>query len=288
MERAKDRAIRGAGLAAALALAASPLLAQDCGGGHAAGTPWTQGEAVLFTSRVLNVDADGAPNSYMLDGSGLSYTCDGVLAIEDGRRVTPGSDPAGWQKKCATAWAQARSSGDYGAVDIFGFLKGSDGRPVVQGEGDPLPGEAFVSTTSVAIPGAPDATQRRYVDATRIPYIVLPSSFVQRHGVKPGSLAVVYRPLTGAHAFGVYGDGGGLGEASVKLHEALGSQPVRRIKGTARAKFRIEDPVLTAVFPARVAAPVADADAWVQAIEQEGAAALAAFGGVERLAECAR
>ena len=82
------------------------------------------GDAIVFTSPRLNVDADGAPNAYRLDGKGLSYTCNGVVAVENGKRVTPTSDPANWQKKCNAAWKQALQSGDYSNVAIFGFQTG--------------------------------------------------------------------------------------------------------------------------------------------------------------------
>lgn len=42
------------------------------------------GIARAFRSPRLDVDADGAPNAYRLDGKGLSYTCDGVSALGRG------------------------------------------------------------------------------------------------------------------------------------------------------------------------------------------------------------
>jgi len=148
----------------------------DCGATHLDAVPWTKGDAVLFRTPKLNVDADGAPNSYLVDGKGLSYTCDGVVAVENGQRVTPKTDKAHWQEKCRAAWTKAVASGDYSGVAIFGFLTDKQGVPLVQGERDPLPQMGYVSATSVVVPGAPDDAQRRYVDATRIPYVVLPGS----------------------------------------------------------------------------------------------------------------
>jgi len=147
---------------------------------------------VLFVSGVPNVDADGAPNSYLLDGKGLSYTCDGVVAVENGKRVTPTPNPSDWQQTCNAAWARAKATNDYQGVAIFGFQTAADNRPLIQGGGDPLPGKGYISATSVSIPGAPEGTQRRYVDASRIPYIVVPSSFVSKYKVKPRTLAVVW------------------------------------------------------------------------------------------------
>lgn len=263
-------------------------IAQTCGSSPAIGQVWTHKEAVLFATPVLNVDADGAPNSYLLDGNGLSYTCDGIVAIENGKRITPKSNPKDWQQKCNAAWAQARATKDYSGVAIFGFQTDGKNVPLIQGEGDPLPGKAYISATSVVIPGAPEGTQRQYVDATKIPYIVLPPSFVSKYKIKPGTLAVVFRKKTGRHAFAVFADGGGLGEASVKLHQDLGSKPIQRTSSVERAKSRIEDMTLIAVFPNKVAAPVADADAWNAKIKQEGSVALNAFGGLEMLQACAK
>jgi hypothetical protein len=270
-----------------LMLAPSPAsAAQSCGNVQPpGGAPWPVGDAVLFRTKVLNVDADGAPNSYLVNGNGLSYICDGVVALENGTRVTPDSDPQ-WQRKCRDAWAGAVASGDYKGVSIFGFLTDKDGRPVVQGEGDPLPGKAFITTT-LPIPGTRAGTQGHYVDAVRIPYVVLSGSFSKKYKLAPGTLAVVYRPKTGKFAYAAFADVGKLGEASVALHEALGSQPVVRRGGVDRAKAAIDDPILTVVFPGRVAPPQADTAAWTAQINRDGAAALDAFGGQQKLAKCA-
>lgn len=260
----------------------------SCSATHAYGTPWKEGDAVLFRTPKLNVDADGAPNSYLVDGKGLSYTCDGVVAIENGRRVTPKTDPAHWQEKCRTAWAKAVASGNYQGVAIFGFMTDKKRVPIIQGNDDPRPGTGYISATSVVIPNEPDVSQRRYVDATRIPYVVLPSAFTKAWAVKPGSLAIVYRPKTGKYAFAVFGDGGDLGEASVRLHQDLGNDPTQLKDGVPRAKARVEDPVLTVVFPSRVSAPRTEADAWVTDIKTQGMSALEAFGGEAMLAACSR
>lgn len=171
---------------------------------------------------------------------------------------------------------------------IFGFLTDKKGAPIVQGHDDPMPGTGYISATSVVIPHEPDESQRRYVDAVRIPYVVLPGAFTRTWAVKPGSLAIVYRPKTGKYTFAVFGDGGDLGEASVRLHQDLGSDPMQLKDGVQRAKVRIEDPVLTVVFPSRVSAPRAEADAWVADIKAQGTSVLEAFGGEAMLAACSR
>jgi Fungal chitosanase of glycosyl hydrolase group 75 len=244
------------------------------------------GNGVVFRTRGLAVDADGAPNSYRVDGKGLSFTCDGVVGIVDGKRITPKVDRANWQRICSEKWNEATRSGDYSSVSVFGFATDANGKPVVQGAGDPLPTEAFITTTSVTIPDTPEGTQRHYVDAVKIPYVVLPASFVRRFGVGPGDLAVVYRPRSRKVAFAAYGDGGDLGEASVRLHQDLGNDPLVTSGGVERAKRGIEDAVVTVVFPGVRTARALDAEAWRASISQVGQRTLAAWGGEARLQAC--
>lgn len=254
-------------------------------------TPRQVDGAIVFATRILNIDADGAPNSYRVDGRGLSYTCDGVVAIENGRRVTPSNDRK-WQEKCRAAWAHATATGDYRSVAIFGFEKDASGRPIIQGAGDPLPGEAYVSATSVEIPEAPPGTQRRYVDAGAIPYIVLPGNFPSRNGIRGGDVAIAYYPATGKVVPAVFGDGGGrLDEGSVALHRALGSNPMSQSGGVERAKRRIEtgpgdQRVTVIVFPGAATTPVVNADAWNRQIATVADAAFSKWGGRNRLQEC--
>jgi hypothetical protein len=263
-------------------------------GGHplarvAMTAPWTADGAIGFTTRIFNIDADGAPNSYRVDGKGLSYTCDGVVATRNGKRVTPSSDPKHWEPLCNQAWARATATGNYSGVAIFGFEKDANGRPVVQQPGDPLPGDGYLSTTFVTVPEGPSGTQRHYVDAAAIPYLVLPQRFAAIHGVKGGDVAAVYYRRTDKVAYAIFGDTGGqLDEGSVRLHQDLGSDPLVTGGGAMRAKRRIEDGVTVVVFPGRSTTPRVDAATWRQQINAEGAAALQAWGGESRLRACAQ
>jgi hypothetical protein len=247
---------------------------------------WKVGEAVVYRSPLLRVDADGAPDSYRVDGNGLSHTCDGVLAVEHGVRIKPGQP--NWETKCEQAWAAAKTSGDYSGVAIFGFLHDARG-PKVQKAGDPLPRQAYITTTFVEVPGAPEGTQRRYIDATAIPYVVLPESLREHQGVANAALAAVYRPKTGTIAYAVFGDtGGALDEASVRLHEDLGGHPLVRSHGVTRASENLNDNVVVAVFPKESSTPANDAAAWRADIASKGASALARWGGADHLKACAQ
>jgi len=92
---------------------------------------------------------------------------------------------------------------------------------------DPLYGRP---ETSLSFPRG--TGQREYVDAEKIPYLVLPGGFYEQFGIALGDLgAVVYR---GKLAFAVFADVGPankLGEGSLKLAELLGHAPWRNWNG---------------------------------------------------------
>ncbi len=260
------------GLLALLLVVASPAAAQsmNCTG--------TSG---------LAVDADGAPDSYRVDGQGLSYTCDGVFAVIGGVAHTQKNDKPHWQALCQQHWTAARASGDYSQVKIVGFLEDAHGRPVVQGPGDPLPGEAFVTTTSLTIPGTPDGVQRHYVNANEIPYVVLSSAFATSHHLKLGDLVAVYRPKTNRVAYGVYGDCCSLGEGSVRLHQDLGNDPiVVKPDGARRVKQGVGDRVVFVALTGAHTTPILDAQAWRTEIKTKGDAVFAALGGLDAIKTC--
>lgn len=234
----------------------------------------------------LRVDADGAPDSYRVDGNGLSYTCDGVYAIVDGVEHNQDNDKEHWQALCKEHWARARATGDYSQVHVFGFEMGPDGRPVVQGPGDPLPGAAYLSTTSMKIPGTAPRTQAQYVNASEIPYVVWGNG----KGLARGDMVIVVRPSSGRVAYAIFGDCCRIGEGSVRLHQDLGSNPISvGHDGIRRAKRGIEEPVGFVPLPGVHPTPTTDVARWRAEIKRLGDEALAKAGGVEAIKKiCSR
>ena len=158
---------------------------------------------------------------------------------------------------------------------------------MVQTGDDPLPGEAFVTTTTLTVPGSPASAQRHYVNANEIPYAVLSSDYAATYKLKPGDLVAVYRPKTEHIAYAVYGDCCSLGEGSVRLHQDLGSDPIKLdADGTRRAKVGIGDKVVFVALTGAHTTPTLDSSAWRTEIKTKGDAALAAIGGMAAVKAC--
>lgn len=104
---------------------------------------------------------------------------------------------------------------------IVGYMT-EHGKPVVQGPGDPAPGY-YVSQTTFEDESRPEHDPRRYVDATRINYVVLGDE-AERRGAKIGDFVAVKSERTGKCAFGIVGDSGNPSgdEGSLHLLQALG------------------------------------------------------------------
>ena len=149
------------------------------------------GNAVLFKSGMY-VDADGAPNAYGPNNRGLDFTAN---ALRDGRFLSVATHP--------------------------------DGKPVIQRSGR-FKG-FYVSTTSLHnVAGSPTAPGT-YVDARKIPYIVLPPEFMKQFGVALGDLAMVTNLKNGKTSFAIFADigpRGKIGEGSVALAHGWASMTI--------------------------------------------------------------
>jgi Fungal chitosanase of glycosyl hydrolase group 75 len=149
-----------------------------------------RGEKAIFFVSGLEVDADGSPRAYHPDGS------------------PPGED----------LLANAGGPGNW-----FGVVTDNRGDPFVQRRSDPAPG-FYVSPTSLADPARAIRDPRRYVDASKVPYVVLPPK-VQEAGARIGDLAAVRNRTNGKIVFAIVADTGPrtkIGEGSMALARALG------------------------------------------------------------------
>ena len=144
----------------------------------------------------MDVDVDGAPNAY---------------------------GPRG--KKTLDVLAHAHAPKESGHPnDIVGYMTEYDGGPpTVQGKNDPYPGY-YVSQTDFADKNNKRMEDpRRYVDATRINYVVQGRA-AREAGVKMGDFATVYSCRTGKAVYAIVADSGNESgaEGSLALVRALG------------------------------------------------------------------
>jgi glycosyl hydrolase group 75 (putative chitosanase) len=159
---------------------------------------WTVGDdnsAVLFQSG-MTIDADGAPNAYNPANTGLDD-------------IANAGEPGHWD----------------------GIVADRGGAPYIQGPDDPYPG-FYVSQTALVDWSKPFTDPTRYVDASKIPYIVLPGELSQRFGARLGDFAVVANQRRQKSAFAIFADIGTLGEGSIALADQLGIWSDAREGGT--------------------------------------------------------
>lgn len=167
------------------------------------------GDAVFFTSR-MHVDADGCPQAYAPGNKGIESI------------------------KAATKKSGALS-GDVLVLD-------GGGNGVLQKASDPAPG-FFVSKTALSDGSKKDADPTKYVNALRVPYIVLPGVSI---GARAGDAALVIDQETGARVKAIVGDVGPAdetGEASMFLAGLIsGLKPSQITEARARDKNSFMSP----------------------------------------------
>jgi hypothetical protein len=202
--------------------------------------------AVLFEAG-LAIDADGAPNAYGPHDKGLDVT------------VHARDRNGGWA----------------------GVLADEHGRPVVQKHGRYR--GYYVSTTSLEDAGTSnDANPKKYVDARKIPYIVLPVEVAGKFGIRLGDFAVVStrRNERFAYAYAIYADvgpAGKLGEGSIALAKSLGLPSNPRRGG-------VDDGVSFLVFPGSGRGP--GKLRTLKEINRSAARLYKTWGGNQRLRAC--
>ena len=143
----------------------------------------------------MDVDVDGAPDAYGPPGS---HALDSLKHAHY----------RGWK-----------------GAEIVGYLTEEDhpNTPVLQNAHDPFPG-LYISQTAYTDPDRTDERDvRRYVDATRINYVVLGSK-AKRWGAGLGDFVAVHSCTTGRSVFGIVGDDGNPSgdEGSLHLLQELG------------------------------------------------------------------
>ena len=167
------------------------------------------GTSAFFYESGMTIDADGAPNAYHPDNVGLDD-------------LKNAGSPGHWQ----------------------GLAKDGNGEPFVQGPDDPYPGY-YVSTTALMDRSKAVSDPARYVDASRIPFVVLPGGTARQLGARPGDFAVVFNPRNSRSSYAIFGDVGPpdrIGEGSMALAENLGIRSDARNGGARRG-------ILYLVFP---------------------------------------
>lgn len=133
----------------------------------------------------------------------------------------------------------------------WGIVTDPNGRPYIQRQLDPAPG-FYVSCTALVDAKVTDVRlPARYLDATTIPYVVLPGGdqvkyFSSRQPVRLGDMCLVYNEKNQQMSAAIYGEIGpqkSLGEGSIALAKALGIPSNARKGGTFRRD------IMTVVFP---------------------------------------
>jgi hypothetical protein len=194
--------------------------------------------AFFFVSG-MTIDADGAPNAYNADNTGLDD-------------LSNAGQPGHWD----------------------GIVLEQSGMPYVQGPEDPFPG-FFVSCTSLVDRTKSASDPHRYVDASKIPYVVLPGGLARGAGARIGDFAFVSNLRNGTSTYAIFADIGTLGEGSIALADRLGIHSDARIGGTRGG-------VLYVVFPGSGDRTPHTLDE----INEQAGKQVALWGGVEKLNAC--
>jgi len=202
-----------------------------------------------------------------------------AIGFKSGMRVDPDGAPRAYHKDDGKALDDLVNAGNAGEWRVLVTETGKpDGKPVVQGRGDPAPG-FFVSATSLFDKHKPVRSPARYVDASKIQYVAIPPE-AKDWGVQLGDIAVVMNAKNGRIAFAIVADVGPpakLGAGSIALADAVGIASGPRDGG-------LPGGVVYAIFlKSGNGAPRSAAD-----IDREGQRLFDALGGRPVLATCFR
>jgi Fungal chitosanase of glycosyl hydrolase group 75 len=195
--------------------------------------------SAIFFESGMTIDADGAPNAYNPQNTGLDDLSNAGV-------------PGHWD----------------------GVVQDENGDPYVQGPDDPFPGY-YVSCTSLCDRSKRSIDPRRYVDASRIPYVVLPGGLARQAGAHLGDFALVVNLRNGRSSYAIFADVGTLGEGSVALADNLGIHSDARVGGTRGG-------VLYVIFPGSGNGSPRS----VEEINSQAAARAEFWGGIDQVNAC--
>jgi hypothetical protein len=153
------------------------------------------GGTFMFKSGMM-IDADGAPNAYNADDTGLD-------------ELLNAGQPGKWD----------------------GIVQDEDGNLIVQGPDDPFPGY-YISCTALFDRTKHHRDPARFVDSTQIPYVALPGDLAERTGARLGDFVFVFSEHTGKYSYAIFADIGTFGEGSIALANNLGIWSDARRGGT--------------------------------------------------------
>lgn len=209
-------------------------------------------DAYFYVTERMAIDADGAPNAYHPQDKGLDALAN-----------------AGFPKG---AWKSIL------AVDPFDATK-----PFVQTAG-PFAG-FFVSKTTLQDSTRTEIDPARYVDSTKVPYVVFPGAFHKLHGTGTlGDVAMVRNLRNGKVTAAIVADIGPpnspLGEVSIRLAENLGGTHVNPRNGSGMPKGRF----VYVLFPKSKTTPGWPVE--MDRIDKLATSALAAIGDWDRVLAC--
>jgi len=159
-------------------------------------TVQNSGRPALEIRVKMDVDVDGAPNAYGPKGKRTLDILDHALSPAE-----PGHPR-----------------------EVVGYMTEYDGGPpTIQGKDDPYPGYYVSQTDFADIHNPRMEDPRRYVDASKINYVVLGDAGMKA-GVKMGDFVVAYSCRTGKSAYAIVADSGNPSgaEGSLALVRNLG------------------------------------------------------------------
>lgn len=270
-------------------------------------------DVLFFRTDVIKLDLDGSPAAYGVNDQGTEDVCNGLAALTPPqcKGVAKGCTP-----ECRAAFRAWHASGAHverlrDFMCSVGLGGGGCSEPEVRLQAAPR-ADWFISESAAKLAPPPGTalaqwlpTQDAQLDATAIPYFVIPSGLRKLPwDATPGDLGVVV-PRDGGPAVGfVVGDtGGNLDEGSARLlarlrgleklptspkTNALG-QSVQRLVGEKSGDFRVAIFRHSGVLmPGSSSTKIIDKKAselssW---IASETAARLAAIGGADRVVAC--